>query len=167
MLAHHPPETGEIEENKCAAARTSGHNPSATTHWRDINRHFAASELKSLTPSGELQVTPTTSRAAAEGERGSAGGATRFYARPELAWRGSALCPQILYRAQRTEDFNTANSRRTLSLTSTQRAASSPRTPGGERADLLIYLSLSLLLQNEAVGWCVTHHTSIRWRMKI
>ena len=40
-------------------------------------------------------------------------------------------------------------------------------TPGGERADLLIYLSLSLLLQNEAVGWCVTHHTSIRWRMKI
>jgi hypothetical protein len=40
-------------------------------------------------------------------------------------------------------------------------------TPGGERADLLIYLSLSLLFQNEAVGWCVTHHTSIRWRMKI
>ena len=61
MLAHHPPETGEIEENKCAAARTSGHPPSATTQWRGINRHFAASELKSLPPSGELQVTPTTS----------------------------------------------------------------------------------------------------------
>ena len=61
MLAHQPPETGEIEENQCAAARTSGHPPSATTQWRGINRHFAASELKSLPPSGELQVTPTTS----------------------------------------------------------------------------------------------------------
>jgi len=51
MLAHQPPETGEIEENQCAAARTSGHHPSATTHWRDINRHFAASDLKFLPPS--------------------------------------------------------------------------------------------------------------------
>ena len=36
-----------------------------------------------------------------------------------------------------------------------------------ETPSLLIYLSLSLLLQNEAVGWCVIHRSSIRWRMKI
>ena len=32
-----------------------------------------------------------------------------------------------------------------------------------ETPSLLIYLSLSLLLQIEAVGWYVIHHTSIRW----